>query len=232
MSTEETTDPAREVRAERVVQRVREIYELGREALQHLEKNPEDWHALTGFAAERKIGIDTVRKAKRFAEHYTKEETNEFCELRNCFEQPLNWTHAVQLTRVKDRKLRKQLLLRTVQQGWTQTELGLAIMQTGRRRACGGRKLKRPETDLALLEQFAAITEEWNRRYKQVWSVDAPLNAPKEEVNTRELKKTPAKALRAIKRAREAVATMREASKNAEAQLLRLERQLRRGRPQ
>jgi hypothetical protein len=87
MNNEGTTNLAREVRAARIVKRVREIHALGMRAMKHLQRNP----SLTDFAAGQKLSADSVRKARRFAEQYTPAELQHFCDLRGPDGTPLTW---------------------------------------------------------------------------------------------------------------------------------------------
>lgn len=224
MADEPLPDPARDARAANTTAKVVEFHKLGKRAAAYLKKNP-GWQAFKDFAQQEQIGIDTVRKARRFYAEFGAEDLEDFCRLRNAAGMPLGWSHAVQLIRVKDASLRRRLLEQTLEQNLTQIELGeLITEQLSERHSAGGRKLKRPASAEALLQQLISETEKWCRRCEQVWTAGQELNLA--DAADRRGKKQAARLKEQTKRARLALAGMAKAVKQAQAAVGRFERGL------
>lgn len=158
---------ARQSRVEQIIERARQIYEIGVQAKKHLKKNPH----LTEFGKKQTIGPDAVCKAWLLAREYRRADLQKFLKRRTPDGMPLTWRHAVELARVKDRRTREMLQRRAADEGWTQSQLVQARqLQTGINRGYAGRKVKGPASVELVLQQLAAETLTWSHKWEQIWS--------------------------------------------------------------
>ena len=167
-------------------------------------------------------------------------ELEELCQLRKPEPDglPLNWgAYVIQLLRIPDAKIRKRLQERAAKEGWTGPELRAVISEILAKTSStklrskqrqGGRKFKRPGSPEALLSQLIMEAEYWNRRFEKSWTVDGHLELG--GLIDQAGKRTAAELPGRLRRAREALARLQQTAEQAKADLLTLERRLKRAK--
>jgi len=145
-------------------------YELGLVALELVEDEKKNGGKLYGKNAIGRIGKvlrwddGLIRLALRFVRAFSREQVEQLCTLVLPNGDPLTWSHVRCLLGVKEREQRKELLERTVQEGWSCTQLAEQIVE-------GQPRPVRPPInfDSAIKKQLTSA-EQWDRQHTKVWS--------------------------------------------------------------
>ncbi len=155
---------ATDAKAAQMVERLRHRYEIGQEAnLTQL--------SIEEFAAKEGLSSHTVRKLKRFANAYSPEDLNEFCQLRRPNGLPLHFGYVNYLLVVADKVERQKLQQRLAREGWSATELAGRLPRKFRGASPHGRPMKKPATLAAGLEKAAEEAIRLTRRVQVVRDV-------------------------------------------------------------
>jgi hypothetical protein len=166
-------DPKRRRAAAAAERRLREHYELGREALACFpDGETRDPATIARLADRQGVTRDLVWKAADFARRYTPEELEKLCRLRTPARMPLSFSHVRRLLAVKDRRKRARLQTQAAREGWTQEELAAEVIAVQGRRGQGGRAPSQPKTLTAVLRQISGRSRSWLSRYDKAWSED------------------------------------------------------------
>jgi hypothetical protein len=136
-----------------------------------------------------------IRAALRFVKTFSPDDLDRICALVLPTGEPLTCSHIRTLLHVDDAKSRRALLDRTVEEGWTCTELAwqIKISNDGRTVDGRGRPPKTPKDFDGAVAQQQESAEKWERQYIRVWAVpDRSLVAqaaklPAEEVTEKRL---------------------------------------------
>jgi hypothetical protein len=157
---------------------LRSRYELGLQVQELYEDERKNGGKLYGKNAIGRIckllywedGL--LRWVLRFVQTYTREDLDHLCSLVLPRGAPLSWSHVRGLIAVEDARKRQELLYRTVAEGWTCTQLALAVKKleksgSGDQR---GRPPRVPENfDDAVLQQ-QQVADQWDRQHSKVWA--------------------------------------------------------------
>jgi hypothetical protein len=136
-----------------------------------------------------------IRSALRFVRTFTPADLDRLCAEVLPTGEPLNWSHIRALLQVETRAKRQELLDRTIQEGWTCTELGRQIVHGDRERTKDGRGRppRTPKNFDGAVAQQQESAEKWERQYIRIWAVaDRSLMAqaaklPQDEVTEKRL---------------------------------------------
>jgi hypothetical protein len=152
------------------LQVLRDFYELGKKALSAFPEGATyDPKTIRELADERGLSLDMIRKAREFANRYNQADFDELCGLRTPLGMPLTFMHVRRLLAVKNKTKRSALQKKAAKLGWGIAELATAIKRLQGTGSQGGRRLTRPKSAVAALDQIAAHTGEWLRRYEKAW---------------------------------------------------------------
>jgi hypothetical protein len=164
-------------RAERSAENLRQHYERGQRALDRSEM-PGQTYRPAEFAKEHNVSVDTLRKEKKFAERYSREEFDELCGVgRNG--RSLHWGHVIYLILIKDGEQRRDLQQQAAEQGWSAPEMRRQVSRLrssqnsseGDSQASpGGRPLRVYATVGAAMEELIEQTRIWVRRAETGWA--------------------------------------------------------------
>jgi hypothetical protein len=157
---------------------IRSRYELGLQVKELYEDEKKNSGKLYGKNAIGRICTilcwddGLIRMALRFVQKYSQDDLEHLCSMQLQNGEPLTWSHVRCLIAVDDSGRRKELLDKTVAEGWTCTELAQEIKSLSDHSESDGRG--RPprvpkDFDSAIAQQQQS-SEEWNRRYDKVWN--------------------------------------------------------------
>jgi hypothetical protein len=141
-------------------------------------------------AIKKALGWDdgVIYQALRVAGAFTPEQIEDMARMRTPGGRPLSLSHVVALAGVEDEGRRRNLLDRTVQEGWTTRKLVNAAAcgaESGTARERRGRPLARPKDFDAALDQQAHFAQNFLDRDGQVWSrPEHSLSAKARELDT------------------------------------------------
>jgi hypothetical protein len=113
-------------KAQRMVDRLRQQYSLGVEALHSQDKG----RSTAEFAAEQPYSPHTIRKIKAFARQYSPADFNALCRGRRPNGLPLHWGYIPVLLAIEGKHgtgQRRKFQNLAIENGWTVPELRLAV---------------------------------------------------------------------------------------------------------
>jgi hypothetical protein len=156
---------------------LRRRYELGLMAKELYEDEKKNGGKLYGRNAIGRIceilcwDDGLIRLALRFVQSFTPEDLERLCGLVLPGGEPLTWSHVRALLVVPNVSQRKELLERTVAEGWTCTELALEIKnlpdhpgKDGR-----GRPPRMPKDFDGVVAHQQESADKWDRLYTRLW---------------------------------------------------------------
>src|SRR4051812_13052446 len=164
-------DPAEEAES-----RLRHLHAVGREALARFPVgaaiDPDTVHEI---ADREGLRLDNMQRARQFARTYSEKDLEDLCRLRTPGGMPLSWGHVRRLVSIPNKAKRAALQKRSAREGWTAAQLSDVIQRevVGRKRRYGGRPFTAPRTLEEGLRQVVLRSEEWLRRCRESWSVEA-----------------------------------------------------------
>jgi hypothetical protein len=151
---QDSSTPATEAKAERMVNRLRDRYQIGRKANRSKLTTSE-------FSGEHGLSEHTVRKLKRFATEYSVDELEALCQLRRPNGLPFHVGYVGYLLVINDKVERKKIQKQAAAEGWSAQTLAARIPSKYRRSTGGhGRPMQRPTS---LSEGLSQIAEEAGR---------------------------------------------------------------------
>ena len=149
--------PAIESKAQRMAARLRRYHELGQEA------NAKTLPA-KDFAEARAISDHLLRKCKRFASEYAREDLETLCSTFRSNGLPLQWGHVNYLLGIHDKRQRMVMQAKAIENGWTAPQLNVEIRKKFGSENGHGRPMMKPATPAAGLQQLMAEANMWIRR--------------------------------------------------------------------
>ncbi len=163
-STDQTSDPIIEARAQKSVENLRIHYERGLRANQEHER----WQR-NDLATRFRTNPNTLRKERHFARTYRQAEFDELVKLRRPDGKALHWGHVLYLITVRRKRERERLQRKAAKQNWSAAELYAAIRDHRPDDAgSGGRPIKVPQTNIAKLQLLITEGERWLRKYEAI----------------------------------------------------------------
>lgn len=158
----QTSDPAIEAKARRMIDNIYRFYRLGQRA--NLQKKD---LSTAEFAAANGVNVYTMRVVRRFAREYDEQALDELCSLRRPNGLPLHWGHAHYLLALPSEK-RRRFAKKAAKEGWVAPQLRVAVQAECRRggdkNKTHGRRMKEPVSAEAGLLQLIADSGLWCRR--------------------------------------------------------------------
>ena len=151
----------------RAVKKLRDFYQDGQAVIDaaggktRRQLDPKD--VVKTFARERGMYPDYYWQARKFAETYTEEQFEELCALRCPDGKPLSPSHVRYLLLVRDKRRRKGLQTRAIQEGWSASRLYEEIRQVQVASSPAGPPFKVPESVDEAVVQIANQTGRWLR---------------------------------------------------------------------
>lgn len=153
--------PSAQARAERMVGKIRTLYELG------IRANTDD-RPTRDWAEREQLTEHTMRRARKFAREFTAEQLDRLCGLRRPNGLPLQWNHVVYLLTVENPAERLQWAEKAAKLGWTAPVLHGHIKASRGARVGHGRTIQLPRTLEEGLEQLARDADLWIKRSEVV----------------------------------------------------------------
>ena len=163
-----------EAKAERIAERVRDNYAMGREA-NAAEANPGT--STTAFAEQEGVDPGTLRRWKLFARLYSDKpgtgpngmsELDELCCLRRPNRLPLHWGFLPYLLSVKNRKKRRSFASEAAKNGWSPARLHLEIRRSEGRHEGHGRSVELPARPADAAQQVIREGRLWLSRVRKL----------------------------------------------------------------
>jgi hypothetical protein len=148
-------------------------YELGEQVLEiYLDETKHGAkvygrNAIDNICKILKWDDGVIRACLRFVQLYTRKDLDRLCSLILPRGEPISWSHLRCLFQVPEPERREALLQQTVQEGWTCTELALAVKHLDDPR---GRPVKIPPSFDGLAQQQLQFVETWEKRYPKIWA--------------------------------------------------------------
>lgn len=158
---QDSSTPATEAKAKRMVARLRDRYRIGQKAAQ-------GDLPIAELADEVGLSTHTVRRLRRFATGYSEVELDELCQLRRPNGMPLHVGFIAYLLIVTDKRERTKLQQRAAREGWSAAQLAAAVPKKFRGNSPHGRPMKQPSSLVAGLDQITDEAERLGRRAKMV----------------------------------------------------------------
>lgn len=145
-----TLSPAIKAKAERIVQRLRDIHKTGQRAKVAQDENDVSTEI---FADQEGLNAGTLRRWKKFAELYSVEpgtgraglsEFDILCALRRPNGLPLHWGYLPYLLSVMKTKTRREMAQKAADEGWSPARLHAEIREKEKRPRGHGRSVTIP----------------------------------------------------------------------------------------
>lgn len=162
-----TADQIREVKAWRIVQKLRNYHQLGRMSLNVPESKISHWMTQWGLSGE------SVRKFRQFAKGYSDAQFDELCKLRRKSGLPFHWGYVGCFLSLAGGRERTKLQKSAAAANWTVAEVQAEVKRINNHRKVpikssrGGRPLKRlidrPRTLKRMVRELKAL----DRRLQQ-----------------------------------------------------------------
>lgn len=154
----------------------RDFHKLGREALPRpSHKESYGKHLMDWEAADRGTSPENLRKARQFAESYSRRELQELCKYCRAKQSKMDptlpvfsRTHVIRLVSVPVKRERLQLQYQTIGNAWSTAQLDAEIAKRFGRRRQGGRRRRVPLGKTDLLTQLDGVCESWRRLYNRI----------------------------------------------------------------
>lgn len=163
-----------ETKAERIAQRVRDHYAMGRKA-NAAEANLGT--STTAFAEREGVDPGTLRRWKLFARLYSDKpgtgpngmsELEELCRLRRPNRLPLHWGFLPYLLSLKNRKKRRSFASEAAKNGWSPARLHLEIRRSEGRLEGHGRSVELPPRRADAAQQLIREGRLWLARARKL----------------------------------------------------------------
>jgi hypothetical protein len=154
------------------VKRLQEAHRFGRRI-----QREQGWHAKQGNstiearAAALGLNPDNYRRLRLFADPdagYSKQELAELCKLCKDHQQPVTLMTVGRLLKIHDKRERRRLQRRAIEDGWTLNDLDVELARLYGRRRWAGRKPKVPQDVAEALMQLDSLCLKWTRWYTQI----------------------------------------------------------------
>src|ERR1700722_14080198 len=157
---------------------LRSRYELGLQVKELYEDERKNGGKIYGKNAINKIcklldwDDGLIRMALRFVQQFSRDDLEYLCKIRLPSGDPLTWSHVRCLVSVDDKKLRKELLDKTLAEGLTCMDLAHELKRLSDHTANDGRgrPLRMPKDFDSSLAQQQHLSEDWDKRYTKVWA--------------------------------------------------------------
>lgn len=159
-------------RARRMASKLRDNYQLGKEANRESKKNGVSTQQ---FAEDRGLSEHTVRKLRAFARAYNARELSELCALRRPNGLPLHWGYVIYLLAAaaaaeaqgkNGKEVRSHFAREVESHGWTAPQLYAAIRKKLGLRPGHGRKMSLPLAVMDAARQVENEGKTWSKRLK------------------------------------------------------------------
>jgi hypothetical protein len=112
----------------------------------------------------------SMKKAYHFADTYSQDEVDQFCETKIKGGRPLSLSHLFALMRLPNAAERKTYLDRTIDQGLTSVELNHDISKVRRRDSDGrGRPISAPKDVVASTKQLEIFADKFLKKEEKFW---------------------------------------------------------------
>lgn len=155
-----------ELTPEQAARSLRELWRAGRRSLRRLRM--EEIHhgdkekALLEEGAQEGLNYDTLAKARRFAQEYTREAVDDLCRQVRRYQAPFGGAHMVRLLSVPVTH-RKAFFHEALKAKWSGSRLDVAIRERFGRRRQGGRRPRVPDDPPARLSFLDGLCTKWLR---------------------------------------------------------------------
>ncbi len=204
------TATSRRAKVEAAIKKIQLFHDLGRNLPPRQRHKDAYGRGIIKDEADRlHINEDTVRKARAFAEGYTKEELRELCrrirEVQTDQEEGLavfEKTHVIRLLSIPEGEEREVLQEQAIQSAWSCAELEAEIAKKYGPRRQGGRRRRVPADPGGLLTQLVRLCESWRRWHAALGSEDGDQSR---------MKNLPSGIRRQVETTTQAVAALQEA---------------------
>ncbi len=130
------------------MKQLRTMYAIGQQAMKQKGSRKKTYGKIlvTKLAGKRSMSASDVLVARQFAERYTGEELEELIDMCQAAGYPLGKSHVVKLITVRNKRDRKRLQKKCIQEGWSARTLQASLNRRYGKRRPGGAKLHPPRS--------------------------------------------------------------------------------------
>jgi len=173
----------------KAIREVRQFHKTGHDSLR-VEPGQISNAALVDEAIQAKLTPDMMRKARRFAKLYGRDDVTRLADLCRKYDFVLTRVHVLFLLRIRVKEDRRKFEREAISSHWSVSQFNEELVKRyGSRWAGGGRKPKIPSGTTAVLSQVESMCSVWRR-----WHTE--LHQPK---NSKTASKLPKKVAQKIK---------------------------------